>query len=79
MRPGGQGQAWEALEACQADIERWVKQDLTAVKIGVLLQRRSVVVPYRTLHRPCTGRCGFGPKASTMPGPDLQQRLTHGR
>ncbi len=66
VRPGGHGQAWEQLEACQAEIERWVKQGLTAVKIGVLLQRRGIVVPYRTLHRFCVERCAFGPKASTV-------------
>ncbi len=66
VRPGGHGLAWEQLEACHAEITEWVKQDLTAVKIGVLLQRRGIVVPYRTLHRFCTERCGFGPKASTV-------------
>ena len=66
VRPGGHGQAWEALEACRADIGRWVKQDLTVVKIGVLLQRRGIAVPYRTLHRFCVEQCGFGPKAFTV-------------
>jgi len=33
VRPGGHRQA---LEACRAGIERWVKQDLTVVKIEVL-------------------------------------------
>jgi transposase len=66
VRPGGHGQAWEQMEACQAEIAGWVKQGLTVVKIGVLLQRRGVVVPYRTLHRFAVERCGFGPKASTV-------------
>ena len=66
VRPGGHGQAWEQLEACQAEIAGWVKQGLTVVKIGVLLGRRGVVVPYRTLHRFCVERCGFGPTASTV-------------
>ena len=66
VRPGGHGQGWEVLEACQDEIAGWVKQDLTVVKIGVLLQRRGVVVAYRTLHRFCVERCGFGPKASTV-------------
>jgi transposase len=65
VRPGGHGQAWEALEACRAEIEAWVKQGLTVVKIGVLLERRSVVVPYRTLHRFCAERCGYGRSAAT--------------
>jgi transposase len=65
-RPGGHGLAWEQLEACHADIQAWVKKGLTVVKIGVLLERRGVVVPYRTLHRFCVERCGFGPAATTV-------------
>src|SRR6266480_2262468 len=66
-RPGGHGQGWEALESCRAQVTQWVKKDgLTVVKIGVLLERRGVVVPYRTLHRFCVERCGFGPAASTV-------------
>jgi hypothetical protein len=66
VRPGGHGQAWEALEACQGEIEKQVKAGLTVVKIGVLLQRRGIVVPYRTLHRFCVERCGFGSTAATV-------------
>jgi transposase len=66
MRPGGHGQAWEQLEACRAEIEGQVRQGLTVVKIGVLLERRGVVVPYRTLHRFCVERCGFGRTAATV-------------
>ena len=36
------------------------------VKIGVLLERRGVVVPYRTLHRFCVERCGFGKTEVTV-------------
>jgi transposase len=66
VRPGGHGQAWDQLEGCHAEIAAWVKQDLTVVKIGVLLERRGVVVPYRTLHRFCVERCGFGKTAATV-------------
>jgi transposase len=66
VRPGGHGQAWERLEACRAEIEAQVKAGLSVVKIGVLLERRGVVVPYRTLHRFCVERCGFGPTAATV-------------
>jgi transposase len=65
-RPGGHGVAWEQLEACHAEIERQVKAGLSVVKIGVLLQRRGIVVPYRTLHRFCVERCGFGKTATTV-------------
>ena len=42
-----------------------MKQDLTVVKIGVLLERQGVAVPYRTLHRFCAERCGYGRSAAT--------------
>jgi transposase len=66
VRPGGHGPAWEQLEAGHAEIEALVKQGLSVVKIGVLLERRGVVVPYRTLHRFCVERCGFGKTAATV-------------
>jgi transposase len=66
VRPGGHGLAWDQLEACHAQIEGWVKAGLSVVKIGVLLERRGVVVPYRTLHRFCVERCGFGRTAATV-------------
>lgn len=59
-RAGGHGAAWEVLEAEHARIAEWVEQDLSVVKIADLLARRGVGVPYRTLHRFCTERCGFG-------------------
>jgi len=65
VRPGGHGQAWERLEACRAEIQAWVKQGLTVVKIGVLLERQGIAVPYRTLHRFCAERCGYGRSAVT--------------
>jgi hypothetical protein len=39
---------------------------LSVVKIGVLLERRGVVVPYRTVHRFCVERCGSGCTAATV-------------
>jgi transposase len=65
-RPGGHGQPWDQLEAGRAEIEAQVKAGLSVVKIGVLLERRGVVVPYRTLHRFCVERCGFGKTAATV-------------
>jgi transposase len=65
-RPGGHGRAWEQLDAGQAEIEVLVKQGLSVVKIGVLLERKGVVVPYWTLHRFCVERCGFGRTAATV-------------
>lgn len=79
VRPGGRGAAWETLSVQHAQIEAWVNKDkLSVVKIGILLERRGVLVPYRTLHRFCVERCGFGRTASTVrvadgePGAELQ-------
>ncbi len=66
VRPGGHGRPWEQLEACQEEVAGQVKAGLSVVKIGVLLERRGVVVPYRTLHRFCVERCGFGRTAATV-------------
>jgi site-specific recombinase XerD/transposase len=65
VRPGGHGQPWDRLEACHPQIQAWVRQGLTVVKIGVLLERQGVAVPYRTLHRFCAERCGYGRAAVT--------------
>ena len=65
-RPGGHGRAWDQLEACQEQVAGQVKAGLSVVKIGVLLERQGVAVPYRTLHRFCVERCGFGKTAATV-------------
>jgi hypothetical protein len=82
VRPGGHGQAWDQLEACRDRIEAQVKAGLSVVKIGVLLERQGVVVPYRTLHRFCVERCGFGRTAATVRvadgGPGAECQLDFG-
>lgn len=65
MRTHGHGAAWEALEAQVEQIVEWVGKDLTVVKIGDLLARRGVAVPYRTLHRFCVERAGYRSGAGT--------------
>jgi transposase len=65
-RPVGHGSAWQLLQAEQERITTWVGRDLTVVKIGDLLARRGVVVPYRTLHRFCVQCCGFGRGGTTV-------------
>ncbi|MGH3807946.1 MAG: hypothetical protein ACRDRU_15235 [Pseudonocardiaceae bacterium] len=60
VRVSGHGQVWEVLEAERERISGWVGKDLSVVKIGDLLARCGVGVPYRTLHWFCTERCGFG-------------------
>jgi hypothetical protein len=54
----------DQLEACRGEVEAQVKAGLSVVKIGVLLERRGVVVPDRTLHRFCVERRGFGRTAA---------------
>ena len=66
VRPEGHGTAWQLLVEQREQIEKWVGQDLTVVKIGDLLARRGVVVPYRTLHRFCVECCGFGRSLTTV-------------
>jgi hypothetical protein len=74
VRPGGHGRPWDQLEACQDLIAGQVKAGLSVVKIGVLLERQGVVVPYRTLHRFCVERCGFGRTAATVRVPLSRQQ-----
>lgn len=77
-RPAGHGSAWQLLQQQREQITEWVEQGLTVVKIGTLLGRRGVDVPYRTLHRFAVDCCGFGTKDQTVriadgqPGVELQ-------
>jgi transposase len=66
VRPEGHGTAWQLLQSRREQVEKWVGQGLTVVKIGDLLARQGVVVPYRTLHRFCVECCGFGRSAATV-------------
>jgi transposase len=78
VRPAGYGSAWQQLQAHREQITAWVGRGLTVVKIGTLLERRGVVVPYRTLHRFCVQCCGFGRGGETVrvadgdPGAEVQ-------
>jgi hypothetical protein len=47
-RPDGHGEAWRALLVEEQCIKAWLKQGLTVVKIGILLERSGVSVPHRT-------------------------------
>lgn len=48
-------------------IAAWLKKDLTLAKVQVLLTRRGVAVPYRTLHRYAVTELGFGRRGPTVP------------
>jgi transposase len=64
-------------------IKEWVQQDLTVVKIGILLARRGVVVPHRTLARFAVERCGAGRRSTTVrvddPPPGVECQVDFGR
>ena len=82
-RPDGHGQSWRTLLAEEKRITAWVKQDLTVVKIGILLARRGVVVPHRTLARFAVERCGAGRRSTTVrvddPPPGVELQVDFGR
>ena len=65
-RPHGVGAARESLVAHREQIEGWLARDLTLAKVHVLLGRRGVVVPYRTLHRYAVTELGFGRRRPTV-------------
>ena len=59
-RTNGHGEAWRSLAAHHDQINAWLTDDLTVVKIHDMLARRGVVVPQRTLHRYALEVCGHG-------------------
>jgi hypothetical protein len=65
-RAAGHGASWEVLAGRKDDITAWVKDDLTLVKIGELLERSGAAVPYRTLARFAAAECGYS--SSSRPG-----------
>jgi hypothetical protein len=77
-RPRGTGASWEAIAGQREQITAWLKQDLTLAKVHILLSRRGVVVPYRTLHRFAVAELGFGRRQPTVrvadgnPGREVQ-------
>ena len=82
-RPDGHGPAWRSLLAEEARIKTWVAEDLTVVKIGILLTRLGVVVPHRTLARFAVERCGAGRRSTTVrvddPPPGIELQVDFGR
>ena len=65
-RQSGRGAAWETLLGHEQQIIEWVKADLQLTNVHGKLERRGVVVPYRTLHRFASERCGFGRRRTTV-------------
>jgi len=71
VRPDGHGAAWEQPLGIEEQIKQWVagnneQRPLTVTKIHTLLARQGYVVPYQTLHRFASERCGFGRKDTTV-------------
>jgi transposase len=82
-RPDGHGDSWRALLAHEEQIKAWLNEDLTVVKIGILLARRGVEVPHRTLARFAVERCGAGRRRTTVrvddPPPGRECQVDFGR
>jgi transposase len=82
-RPRGVGQARESLLAHRDQVKAWLDKDLTLTKVQVLLARRGVVVPYRTLHRYAVEELGFGRRRATVPvvdgEPGVELQVDFGR
>jgi len=57
-RVDGHGEAWRQLGSHHDQIQGWVDDDLTGVKIHELLDRRGVRVPVRTVQRYVAEVCG---------------------
>jgi transposase len=66
-RPSGRGASWQACEAERDRIKGWLEKDLEVTKIHDLLERRGIVVPYRTLHRFAAEELGYRRPAATVP------------
>jgi transposase len=58
-RPAGHGASWDLLAGRRDEIAKWVLAGLTLVKIGELLERSGMAVPYRTLARFAAAECGY--------------------
>ena len=82
-RPDGHGEAWRVLLGEEERIKGWVSEELTVVKIGILLARRGVVVPHRTLARFAVERAGRAGGPTTVrvddPPPGVELQVDFGR
>jgi transposase len=82
-RPDGHGAAWRSLLDEEQRIKDWLKADLTVTKISILLSRRGIDVPLRTLARFAVERCGAGKRRITVrvsdPPPGRECQVDFGR
>jgi transposase len=83
VRPNGHGHAWEVLLGEEDRIKAWLADGLTVTKAHVMLARRGIDVPYRTMARFAAERCGAGRAAVTVrvadPEPGLELQVDYGR
>ena len=66
------GESWAACERQRDFIKAKLDEGLLLTKVGRLLRRNGVVVPYATLHRFAVKELGFGDKAPTIPVSDCE-------
>jgi len=64
------GEAWELCERHRDFIEKKLGDDVMLSKVGRLLKRQGVEVPYATLHRFAVRELGFGHQAPSIPVSD---------
>jgi transposase len=71
-RVDGHGEGWRELAGHHDEVNAWVDDDLTAVKIHELLDRRGIGVPLRTVqryvHEVCGRTKGQGPTVRVVDG-----------
>jgi transposase len=76
------GEARARCEQHRTFIEGKLAEEVTLTKVGRLLKRRGVEVPYATLHRFAVQELGFGHEAPTIPvddcGPGAEVQLDTG-
>lgn len=60
------GASWAACQEQAGRIEEWLDEGVRLSKVGRLLERRGVAIPYATLHRYATSELGFGKPAATI-------------
>jgi transposase len=65
-------ESWTLCERHRDFIEKKLADDVMLTRVGRLLKRQGVVVPYATLHRFAVKELGFGHQAPTIPVSDCQ-------
>jgi len=66
------GESWADCERHRDFIEKKLAEDVTLTKVGRLLGRQGVAVPYATLHRFAVKELGFGHQAPSIPVSDCE-------